>query len=115
MKITKSVTDKVTRLAAKGLTKLDVGIAMGYSRDHWYKLVRGSDKLLDAYNVGRTDMKKLLLNQSMSIALDDSHKDCTTNIWKLVDRLDRDGVDTVADVSVDVTVDVKSQILEELQ
>ena len=76
--------------------------------------MKNSDELRNAYNVGKIDMKSLLENRVMDIAMSDERDRLNASTYLLNRHFPVDVEQSAVTVNIDV-VDVKSEILKELQ
>ncbi len=68
-KVTKPLLKKISTWACNGLDKKDIAHLLGYSPNHFYQMMLDNDEMTAAYNVGKSDMKSLLQNRVMNLAL----------------------------------------------
>ena len=106
-KVTPALLKKLSIWASNGLTRTDVAHLLGYSKNHWLEMMRSNVDLENAYMVGRSEQKSLLLDATMKRALNDDHKDCHKASEMLIGRLDRDDVAQASEGSVGTVSDVE--------
>ena len=116
-KITKPLLKKITTWAGNGLTRTDISHLLGYSKNHWLEMMRNNDVLESAYMVGKSDMKSLLQNRVMDLAL--TSKSDLVSLQSSSYLLNRhhpvaDTSTTEAVTTVDDT-DIKQEILNDLR
>jgi hypothetical protein len=71
LKVTKPLLKKIEKWAGNGLNKGDIGILLGYSKDHFYQVLKNSDEMTQAYMVGKSTMKSRLQSRVFDKAMSD--------------------------------------------
>jgi len=115
-KVTKPLLKKITKWASNGLNKGDIGILLGYTKDHFYQMMKNSDEMTKAYSEGRVGMKSLLESTILSKAIS-SDKDSLQAGTYLLNRHFAnadDGTNEITDTGV-TDADIKNEILDDLR
>ncbi len=115
VKFTPAVLKEVEKLAANGLELSTIAVVIGYSRLDNLKRHPQYSLFEEAHSIGRGKILRNLMAATQRRAMDDERTDAFQNAKYLIDKLSPkvDNVELSVD-AVDVTVDIKADILNEL-